>query len=385
MRYELFIALRHIKARKRQTILSVAAIGIAVMVLMVSQAFMAGFTQEIYETTVANLPHVVVSPQEGEDYIHLYGNIVREVNSIEGVVASSPYLIGEASFRYRDKTANAALKGVVPPEEEAVAHVSNDVIEGDFEELAYSRRGIVVGDDLARRLGLQMGDSVEVSFPNANTLSLRVIAIYDTGTPADESLTYTSLGTAQDFYGTADVINGISLRLADFNRDREVASIIREKGYRADGWTQNNPEILQTLAIERSSNQVTLGFILLIASFGVVSTLNMVVMSKLKEIGILMAMGMSRSGIRLVFLLESGILGLAGAVLGALAGTVIALSVGSYPLPEGVYGISSIPVIVRPTDVLLIITVVFLLNLIAGIYPAQRAASLDPVKAISTR
>ncbi|MCQ6961948.1 ABC transporter permease [Methanolobus chelungpuianus] len=385
MRYELFIALRHIKARKRQTILSVAAIGIAVMILMVSQAFMAGFTQEIYESTVANLPHVVVSPQEGEDYIHLYGNIVREVNSIEGVVASSPYLIGEASFRYRDKTANAALKGVVPTEEEAVAHVSNDVIEGDFEELAYSRRGIVIGDDLARRLGLQMGDSVEVSFPNANTLSLRVIAIYDTGTPADESLTYTSLGTAQDFYGTADVINGISLRLADFNRDREVASIIREEGYRADGWTQNNPEILQTLAIERSSNQVTLGFILLIASFGVVSTLNMVVMSKLKEIGILMAMGMSRSGIRLVFLLESGMLGLAGAVLGALAGTVIALSVGSYPLPEGVYGISSIPVIVRPTDVLLIITVVFLLNLIAGIYPAQRAASLDPVRAISTR
>lgn len=385
MRYELFIALRHIKARKRQTILSVAAIGIAVMILMVSQAFMAGFTQEIYETTVANLPHVVVSPQEGEDYIHLYGNIVREVNSIEGVVASSPYLIGEASFRYRDKTANAALKGVVPLEEEAVAHVNNDVIEGDFEELAYSRRGIVIGDDLARRLGLQMGDSVEVSFPNANTLSLRIIAIYDTGTPADESLTYTSLGTAQDFYGTADVINGISLRLADFNRDRKVASIIREEGYRADGWTQNNPEILQTLAIERSSNQVTLGFILLIASFGVVSTLNMVVMSKLKEIGILMAMGMSRSGIRLVFLLESGILGLAGAVLGALAGTVIALSVGSYPLPEGVYGISSIPVIVRPTDVFLIITVVFLLNLIAGIYPAQRAASLDPVKAISTR
>lgn len=385
MRYELFIALRHIKARKQQTILSVAAIGIAVMILMVSQAFMAGFTQEIYQTTVANLPHVVVSPQEGEDYIHLYGNIVREVNSIEGVVASSPYLIGEASFRYRDKTANAALKGVVPPEEEAVAHVSKDVIEGDFEELAYSRGGIVIGDDLARRLGLQMGDGVEVSFPNANTLSLRVIAIYDTGTPADESLIYTSLGTAQDFYGTADVINGISLRLADFNQDREVASIIREEGYRADGWTQNNPEILQTLAIERSSNQVTLGFILLIASFGVVSTLNMVVMSKLKEIGILMVMGMGRSGIRLVFLLESGILGLAGAVLGALAGTVIALSVGSYPLPEGVYGISSIPVIVRPTDVFLIITVVFLLNLIAGIYPAQRAASLDPVKAISTR
>jgi lipoprotein-releasing system permease protein len=382
MRYELFIALRHIRSRKRQTILSIAAIGIAVMILMVSQAFMVGFTQQIYDTTVANLPHVVISPQEGDDYIHLYGNIVREINSMEGVVASSPYLAGEASFRYRDRTANAALKGVSPSEEDAVAHVSNDVVEGSFEELA-SGRAVVMGDDLARELELRVGDTAEMSFPNANTLSLRVVGIYDTGTPADESLAYTSLGTAQDFYDTADVINGISLRLADFNRDREIASLIQEEGYRAEGWTRNNPEILQTLAIERSSNQITLGFILLIASFGVVSTLNMVVMSKLKEIGILMAMGVNRSGIRLIFLIESGILGLAGAVLGTLAGTVIALSVGSYPLPEEVYGIASIPVVVLPSDVILIIAVVFVLNLIAGIYPAQRAARMDPVAALT--
>lgn len=385
MQYELFIALRHIKARKRQTILSVAAIGIAVMILMVSQAFMAGFTQEIYATTVANLPHVVVSPQQGDEYIHLYRNIVQEVNNIDGVMASSPYLIGEASLRHRDRTANAVIKGVIPSDEEAVAHVSSDVTEGSFEELAYSRRSIVIGDELALRLGLNLGDTVEISFPDANTFSVRVVGIYDTGTSVDESLTYTSLGTAQDFYGTADVINGISLRLADFNRDREIASIMREEGYRADGWTQNNPEILQTLAIERTSNQVTLGFILLIASFGVVSTLNMVVMSKVKEIGILMAMGMNKSSIRLIFLIESGFLGLAGAVFGTLAGAAISFAVGSYPLPEGVYGISSIPVVVRPVDVFLIITVVFLLNLIAGIYPAQRAASLDPVKAITTR
>lgn len=383
MRYELFIALRHIRSRKRQTILSIAAIGIAVMILMVSQAFMVGFTQQIYDTTVANLPHVVISPQEEEEYINLYGNIVREINCMEGVVASSPYLAGEASFRYRDRTTNAALKGVIPSEEDAVAHVSNDVVEGSFEELAYSGRSVVIGDDLARELELRIGDTVEMSFPNANTHSLRVVGIYDTGTPADESLAYTSLRTAQDFYDTADVINGISLRLADFNRDREIASMIREEGYRAEGWTRNNPEILQTLAIERSSNQITLGFILLIASFGVVSTLNMVVMSKLKEIGILMAMGANRSAIRLIFLIESGILGLAGALLGTLAGTVIALSVGSYPLPEEVYGITSIPVVVLPRDVVLIITIVFVLNLIAGIYPAQRAARMDPVAALT--
>lgn len=385
MRYELFIALRHIKARRRQTILSVAAIAIAVMILMVSQSFMAGFTQELYSKTVNNLPHVVVSPEDGEDYIYLYKNIVENINDIDGVVASSPYLIGEASFKFRDNTKNAALKGIIPSQEDAVAHTKKDIIKGNFDELTYSDKSIIIGDSFAKDMELDIGDSVEVSFPNANPVSLRVVAIYDTGTSLDESLTYISLKTAQDFYNIQDVINGISLRLEDFNRDREIAQIIEDNGYNAAGWTVNNPEILRTIAIETVSNNVTLGFILLIASFGVVSTLNMVVMGKVKEIGILMAMGATRSNIRFIFLVESGILGLAGAVFGTAAGVALALSIGSYPLPESVYGLDSIPVLVRIKDVLTIITIVFLLNLIAGIYPAQRAASLDPVEAITTR
>lgn len=385
MRYELFIALRHIKARKRQTILSVAAIGIAVMILMVSQSFMAGFTQELYSKTVDNLPHVVVSPQDGEDYIYLYNNIVDKVNNIDGVVASSPYLIGEASFKYKDNTKNAALKGIVPAQEDAVAHTRKDIIAGDYDGLTYSDKSIIIGDTFAEDMELELGDNVEVSFPNANPVSLKVVAIYDTGTALDESLTYTSLKNAQDFYDIEDVINGISLRLEDFNRDRKIAQIIDDYGYNAEGWTTNNPEILRTIAIETTSNNITLGFILLIASFGVVSTLNMVVMGKVKEIGMLMAMGATKSNIRFIFLVESGILGLAGAVIGTAAGIALALSIGGYPLPDGVYGLDFIPVVVRIKDVLTIIIIVFLLNLIAGIYPAQRAASLDPVEAISSR
>jgi lipoprotein-releasing system permease protein len=384
MRYELFIALRHIRARKRQTILSVAAIGIAVMILMVSQSFMAGFTQELYSKTVENLPHVVVSPQDGEDYVHLYKNIVDKINNIDGVVASSPYLTGEASFKFKDNTKNAAIKGIIASREDAVSHTKDDIIKGNYDELTYSDKSIIIGDKFAEDMELDIGDNVEVSFPNANPVSLKVIAIYDTGTALDESLTYTSLETAQKFYDTDDVINGINLRLADFNRDREIAQIIEGYGYNAAGWTDNNPEILRTIAIETVSNNVTLGFILLIASFGVVSTLNMVVMSKVKEIGILLAMGASKSSIRTIFLIESGMLGFGGAVLGTAAGVALALSIGSYPLPEGAYGIDTIPVVVRTIDVVTIISLVFFLNLFAGLYPAQRAASLDPVEAIST-
>lgn len=384
MRLELFIALRHISSRKRQTLLSVAAIGIAVMILMVSQAFMAGFTQELYGTTVDQLPHVVVTPQEDEEYIHLYKNIVSNINDMDGVVAASPYLIGEASFKFKDKSRNAIIKGVVPTAEDIVARTSSDMAKGDFKQLEYTRNTIIIGTKLAEKLEVQPGDVIEVSFPDANPLSLEVIGIFDTGTPLDETLTYSSLQTAQDFFGTQDVINGISLRIVDFNQDKEMANDIKALGYNAKGWTENNPEILRTIAIEKSSNTITLGFILLIASFGVVSTLNMVVMSKIKEIGILRAMGVEASGIRMIFLLESSILGLAGALAGVAAGTALALAIGSYPMPEEFYGISSIPVIVRFTDVMTIILIVFFLNLAAGIYPAQRAAGLDPVEAIAS-
>ena len=364
--------------------MSVAAIGIAVMILMVSQAFMAGFTQELYSTTVDKLPQVVVTPQKNENYIHLYKNIVTNINSMDGVVAASPYLAGEASFKFKDKSLNALIKGIIPGPENTVAKISSDMIKGDFNELEYTKNTMVIGSKLAEKLQVQQGDVIEASFPNANPLSIEVIGIFDTGTPLDETLAYSSLATVQDFYGTPDVINGISLRIVDFNQDREIANRIKALGYNAKGWTENNPEILRTIAIEGTSNTITLGFILLIASFGVVSTLNMVVMSKVKEIGILRAMGTEASSIRMIFLLESGILGLSGALVGVAAGTALALAIGSYPLPEQMMGISSIPVIVKLGDVMTIILIVFLLNLSAGIYPAQRAASLDPVEAIAT-
>jgi lipoprotein-releasing system permease protein len=263
------------------------------------------------------------------------------------------------------------------------------MVEGDFRELEYSRNTIVIGSKLADKLEVNLGDSVDVSFPNANPLSLRVVGIFHTGSPLDESLTYTSLDTAQKFYNVQDVINGISVKLEDFNRDREVAAKIEKTGYKAKGWTETNPEILQTIAIESTSNNVVLGLIVVIASFGVISTLNLSVMGAISQIGMLRAMGATISSIRTIFVLQSGILGFLGALIGTLTGVAISLVIGQYKIPgassELYGGMTTIPVIVRIGDILLIILAVFLLNLIAGIYPAQQAAKLDPVKAISSK
>ena len=389
MRYELFISLRQIRARKFQTILSVGAIALAVMVLTVSQALMVGFTGELYNTTVNKLPHVSVSPQEGEDYIYLYRTLIDEIDKIEGVSAVSPFFTGEASFRFKTNSLNAELKGVLPLQENNISAIETDMVEGDFRELEYSRNTVLIGSKLADKLEVKLGDSVDVSFPNANSLSLRVVGIFHTGSPLDESLTYTSLDTAQKFYNVPDVINGLSVRLEDFNRDRVIAAEIKKTGYKAKGWTETNPEILRTIAIESTSNNVVLGLIVVIASFGVVSTLNLTVIGVTRQIGMLRAMGATISGIRTIFILQSGILGLLGALVGTLTGVVIALAIGQYEIPaassELYGGITTIPIIIRIGDILFIIVAVFLLNLIAGIYPAQQAAKLDPVKAISSR
>ncbi len=389
MHYELFIALRQIRARKFQTLLSVGAIGLAVMILTVSQALMVGFTGELYNTTVNKLPHVSVSPQEGEDYIYLYGTLMERISEIEGVTAVSPFLTGQASFRFKDNSLNAELKGVIPSQENEISSIEEDVVEGSFQELDFSRNTVVIGSKMADKLEVNPGDSIDVSFPNANPLSLRVVGIFHTGSPLDESLAYTSLDTAQQFYDVPDVVNGVSVRLSDFNNDREVASEIEELGYNAKGWTETNPAILRTIAIESTSNNVVYGLIIVIASFGVVSTLNLSVIGATGQIGMLRAMGATVSSIQRIFILQSGILGLLGALVGTFAGVLISLAIGQYEIPAAssdVYGgISFIPVIVRAQDIIIIILAVFLLNLITGIYPARQAAKLDPVKAISTR
>lgn len=389
MRYELFIALRQIRARKFQTLLSVGAIGLAVMILTVSQALMVGFTGELYNTTVNKLPHVSVSPQDGEDYIYLYGTLMERISSIEGVTAVSPFLTGQASFRFKDKSFNAELKGVIPSQENQISSIEEDMFEGNFKELEFSRNTVVIGSKLAEKLEVNLGDSIDVSFPNANPLSLRVVGIFHTGSPLDESLTYTSLKTAQQFYDVPDVVNGVSVRLRDFNKDREVANKIKEFGYNAKGWTETNPSILRTIAIETTSNNVVYGLIIVIASFGVVSTLNLSVIGATGQIGMLRAMGASVSSIQRIFILQSGILGLLGALAGTFSGVLISLAIGQYEIPAAssdVYGgISFIPIIVRAQDIVFIILAVSMLNLITGIYPARQAAKLDPVKAISTR
>jgi len=382
--YELYIAIRHLTSRRRQTIFSVLAVGLAVMILMWSQAVMVGFTDEMYSKTVDRMmPHVTVEPQEGEDYIHLYRKLIEDINEIDGVIGISPVLTGPATFEYKGKNKNVVMQGIRVEAHDSVMYINDDIIEGSFRDLEVSPNTVVVGDALAEKLDVEIGDTIDASFPEANPANLKVVGIYDSGTPMDETLAITSLSTAQDFLDVSNVVTTILVRVDDRERAQAISNRIDTIGYPASGWKETNPEIIQTLKMEGISNAITLSLIVIIASFGIVSTLFMVVMEKTKEIGMLMAMGVSRRSILIIFVMESGILGLLGALMGVILGATLAIYMGSYDYGfEVMPGISSIPFVVRIQDAAIIVLFTFLLNLIAGIYPASRASKLKPVEAI---
>ncbi len=381
--YELYIAIRHLTSRRRQTIFSVLAVGLAVMGLMWSQALMVGFTDEMYSKTVDRMAHVTVEPKEDENYIHLYRKLTEDITHIDGVVGVSPVLAGAATFEYKGKNKNVAIQGIKVEAHDSVLHINDDIVEGSFRDLEVTPNSVVVGDALAEKLGVEIGDTIDASFPEANPAALKVVGIYDSGTPLDETIAITSLSTAQDFLDVSNVVTTILVRGDDRERAQAISEEIDTMGYPASGWKETNPEIIQTLKLEGTSNTIIMSLIIIIASFGIVSTLFMAVMEKTKEIGMLMAMGVPRRSIMIIFVMESGILGLLGAIVGVMVGAALAIQMGSYDYGmEVMAGISSIPFVVRIQDAVIIVLFTFLLNLIAGIYPASRASKLKPVEAI---
>jgi len=383
--FELFIAVRHLTSRRRQTILSVIAIGLAVMTLMVSQAMMVGFTQELYAKTVDKMPHVTVKPKSGEDYIHLYQDFEGKIANIQGVKGVSSVLAGQATFKYKDLSRNIKLQGIDIKNYDAVLHINQDMIEGSLRDLETTHNSVILGDKLAEKLKVKNGDSINASFPEANPTILKVAGIFHSGTPDDESMALTTLSTAQQFLGKSGAVNRILVRADNPDQAQAVSLKIKNLGYPASSWEETNPEILQTIRLESLSNDIMLGLIVVIASFGIVSTLFMVVMEKTREIGMLMAMGASRVSVMKIFLMESGIIGFIGAIMGVAAGILISSISGPYTFQAGqeLYaGVSEIPFIIRAQDAIVIILFTFFLNLIAGVYPARRASKLDPVEAI---
>jgi lipoprotein-releasing system permease protein len=240
-----------------------------------------------------------------------------------------------------------------------------------------------MGRPLADKLRLKRGDTVLANFPDATATNLVISGIFEYGyKPVDESTTYVSLETARGFLGKGDVLTSIEIKLMDPFQSEAVSSNLRSHGYNAKGWQQLFPDVLQNLAFERTRNEITLLLLMIIAAFGIASIMNMQVKEKTQEIGMLLAMGATRQNIKSLFLLESGLLGLLGALVGCILGLLVSLQLRRIQITGSVGETYNLPILINPLDFLVITFIAVLLSIAAGTYQADRASKLDPVVAL---
>jgi lipoprotein-releasing system permease protein len=382
--FELTVAMRHIIYRKRGTLLSVAAIALAVSISLVSIFMMDGFRDMLFDVIIEDLPHVTVTPKEGDDYIYLYHSLSDRIWDIPGVVAVSASLGTSATFTYKENVENVAMSGVDPEDFESIYHLEEYMIKGDLISVQSGKK-VILGKKLSERLKVKMGQTIYASFPDARGTSLMVSGIFDPPVGWPEDLAIVSLETARSFLNEGDVASNVDIRLGDIYQADAAARSLQDYGYKADSWQKLYPEILETLAIETFENNLIMLLILIIASFGVGSVMYLLVNEKTSEIGMLMAMGAKRQSIMNIFLIESGLLGLMGGAVGAVLGLAISLYLGNLEFSMEAPGGQKItlPVVISLESFLVIIIAAIALSIIAGSYPAYKASRLDPTQAIN--
>ena len=382
--FELSVVMRHIAYRKRGTFLSVAAIALAVAISLISVSMQDGFQGMLFDIIVEDLPHVTVTPREGDDYIYLYRSLMDRVWSIPGVIAVSPSLGSEVTFTYKDNVESVALSGVNPADVDKIYHIGKYVFKGDLSSIQNGKK-VVLGEKLADRLKIKLGQTIFAGIPDEGGSNLVVSGIFRLPTGWPENIAFVSLSTARDFSDKGDVVSSVDIKLEDVYLADGVAANLQGHGYKAESWQTLYPEILKTLAIEQFQNRLIMLLIMIIAAFGIGSVMYMLVNEKTSEIGMFMAMGASGKNIRSIFLMESGILGLMGGVLGGILGLLVALYLKSLEIKMEAPGGQEItlPVVINAGSFLTIVLVAAGLSVIAGMYPAWKASRLDPALAIN--
>ena len=421
MPYELFIGLRYLKAKRKAafisiiTLISTAGVALGVMALIVVLAVMTGFEESLKEKILDTNAHVVVLGTGGG--MSNYSDVAARLEKMEGVVATTPFIYSQVMLASGKNVSGVVLRGIDLATDPKVTNIKRSIVDGSFDamgEVVEAPRansspalpGILIGKELARNLNLFRGDTVNVISP-MGTISpmgmvpkmrqFRVVGLFHTGMyEYDSTLAYASLPETQAFLGMGQTATGIQLKVRDIYRTRElVTAINRSYGneFYARDWMQMNKNILFALKTEKTVMFIILTLIVLVAAFGIASTLFMVVMEKTRDIAILKSMGATGLSIMKIFVLEGLIIGVIGTLLGVVSGLFISLNLqtivdlvqrltGFELFSKDIYYLDRFPSQVIPMDVVLVSLTAILISFIATLYPAWQASRLLPAEAL---
>jgi len=382
--FELAIAERHILGNPKMVLFTVLSVALAVGVIVVLIGLTEGYKVNLIENTVENSPHVTVEPKEDEDYIYLYRTLSAIAQEDPGVLAASPRLVGRAAAKYKDNVEGVTFIGADPVQEDILLRVREDMVWGDYYDLRFKRFAAVVGDDLADDLELKRGDDFRLTRQDV-TIQVKAVGIIDTGTSLDSTLVYLPLDTAQDLLDEGDVVSEVGIRLSDIDAAPAIAADLNNRTqYKAESWQEKSRDILEQIDTQQIYSYIFYLLIFIISGFGIANTMIMIISRRTKEIGILMAMGADQISIMKIFVLESVILGPPSALLGGGLAYVAAKLIGTIEVPAEIYIADRMTVVLDLGTFVYVAIFAFLVNFLAGIYPAYKASRLDPVEAIAT-
>jgi lipoprotein-releasing system permease protein len=414
MRFELFLAARYLRAKRRQavvgvvTAISVAGVAAGVAALIIALAITNGMRHDLQDKLLGSTAHVDLMRVQA-DGIRDWRPLLERLRQVPHVNAASPGIYEGVLVSNGPRAGFALIKGVIPAEERGVSNLLDSVASGSAKGLEPGAQGassaggmvpdLVLGKDLADQLGVQAGDQVMVTSPQGELnpiiglvpkfQSFRVAGIFHSGFyQYDSGLAFTSLAVAQRLFDEPDLLSIISFKIDNPDRAPEVGHAIEAaagQGFMTTNWMEQNRELFRALRLEQVVTFIVIALIVIVAALNILIALTMMVMEKTRDIAVMMSYGVDPSQVQRIFLLEGLLISVVGTALGLVLGYLAAWAGGHYHfihLSAEVYSIDTLPFQPRFMDAVIVSAVSIGMSLLATLYPSTAAARIMPAEAL---
>ncbi|MFO1425956.1 MAG: ABC transporter permease [Steroidobacteraceae bacterium] len=401
------IALSHLRSRRRQTFVSLLGVVLGVAFFLAVSSLMRGSERDLIARLVDTAPHVTVydeyrdpepqpaallypqgavairgvKPRAERRGIRQYKQKLAVIDAIRGTRVA-PVLAGQAIFSFAGRDEAVTLTGIVPARMKDVSAITDDITAGSLEAVDVNPSGIIIGEALAKKLSLAMGDTITVVSPAGNVRAMKIVGLFSTGNAMyDQSQTFAQLARVQALMNRPNVANMLVVRMDDAYRARDVAAYIEHSsGYKSVSWQEASKDLLDALTIRNVIMYTVVSAILLVACFGIYNVISTVVLEKTRDIAILKSMGFHARDIRLIFTIEGALIGLGGSLVGMLLGSGMMRAIESVAIkPPGATQEINLPVYWGIDQFALAGGFAVLSAVIAAWLPARKGGRVQPV------
>jgi lipoprotein-releasing system permease protein len=410
--FELFVGMRYTRAKRKNhfisfiSLTSMVGIALGVAALIVVLYVMNGFQKELRTRILGVASHLEITGSNNT--LADWKAVVSESSKNQHVLASAPYITAQGMLSYGQGVQGAIIRGVLPADEDKVADLGRHMKVGNLKDLRAGEFGIILGADLAYAIGAQIGDKVVVLAPQGQFTPTGVVprlkqftlvGLFQIGMyEYDAGLALIHIDDAAKLYRMADKVSGVRLKLDDlFDAPliaaKLTAQLSQSGNYFITDWTQQHANFFRAVQMEKRVMFIILTLIVAVAAFNIVSTLVMAVTDKRADIAIMRTFGASPRSIMIIFMIQGALIGVIGTLIGAFFGILIALNIDTIiPFIEGlfqvqflakdVYYISDLPSDLIWSDVITIVSLSFVLSLLATLYPSWKASKTNPAEAL---